>query len=801
MFIKEVELENIRSYTHAQIIFSDGTLLFEGDIGSGKTTILMAIEFALFGNSTPAFYRSLLRKGKTQGYVRIKFSHDNKDYEIYRSLLKKGNSIKNDEIYISTLDTKKYLSPVDIQKRFLQILGINIRSGIKKSLPIVTYGIYTPQETMKSVLSGRNEERLGVIRRIFKLDDYRIARDNTGIILKEIDTEIKKSTAWKEEIENIKEDIRSWKEEINKKKKEYSILISTESEKTIECDSLTKEIDEMDKIRKKHLELSTKIEILISTIKEMERSADKKKKEVDKLKEEETRISSLKSAAERYESLKSRADYLKEKIDKLMHLKSELAEYLGHYRTLEKDTSRIQTVKTQISRMERELLDIKEKEDSPESIEQKIGKVEEERNTLSGESKSIEKELNKVKSEIEEYRKLGAICPKCKRPLTEEHKSRLIAESEENMKKLNLRARQIKTEITAKTEELKKIKEELRTHRQLEIRRVKILQDIENLKRNLTELSNKKKEMHEIQEKIKLLDTKIESMKSFKEEYETVGKELKTLERTWREYLILKDRVEHRSEREEELRIMNREIEEKRKELTTITDIRRALKYNEEIHNSQKKRCDKLRVELAEIRERIRNLKAGISEITEKVKEKQKRNSELAERIETTKQMEKVRNWISEKLVPALESIEYIRLGVINDEFRALFEEWFYELLGESDYSATIDEAFTPIIRYESYDMPIDTLSGGERTAVALAYRLALNTMVKRALGIHGNILILDEPTDGFSKDQLYKLKDILDKMETEQIIIVSHEKELRNLADIIYRVEKDSSVSQVRIL
>ncbi|MEM2914856.1 MAG: AAA family ATPase, partial [Candidatus Bathyarchaeia archaeon] len=49
MILKSLKLENIRSYTNQIIEFPLGTTLFEGDIGSGKSTILMAIEFALFG--------------------------------------------------------------------------------------------------------------------------------------------------------------------------------------------------------------------------------------------------------------------------------------------------------------------------------------------------------------------------------------------------------------------------------------------------------------------------------------------------------------------------------------------------------------------------------------------------------------------------------------------------------------------------------------------------------------------------------------------------------------------------------
>jgi exonuclease SbcC len=49
MIIKKIILDNIRSFEHEEIDFDVGSTLLAGDIGSGKTSILLAIEFGLFG--------------------------------------------------------------------------------------------------------------------------------------------------------------------------------------------------------------------------------------------------------------------------------------------------------------------------------------------------------------------------------------------------------------------------------------------------------------------------------------------------------------------------------------------------------------------------------------------------------------------------------------------------------------------------------------------------------------------------------------------------------------------------------
>ena len=82
MIIKSLELNNIRSYKYQEIEFLEGSTLLSGDIGAGKTSILLGIEFALFGLQPGQRGSSLLRNGETQGSVIIEFEVDDKLKEL-----------------------------------------------------------------------------------------------------------------------------------------------------------------------------------------------------------------------------------------------------------------------------------------------------------------------------------------------------------------------------------------------------------------------------------------------------------------------------------------------------------------------------------------------------------------------------------------------------------------------------------------------------------------------------------------------------------------------------------------------
>ena len=82
MLLKSIRLENIRSYIDQKIEFPSGSTLLSGDVGCGKSTILLAMEFSFFGLQKGELERSdLLRHGKDKGSIELKFEVDGKEIE------------------------------------------------------------------------------------------------------------------------------------------------------------------------------------------------------------------------------------------------------------------------------------------------------------------------------------------------------------------------------------------------------------------------------------------------------------------------------------------------------------------------------------------------------------------------------------------------------------------------------------------------------------------------------------------------------------------------------------------------
>ena len=171
MKIKKIILDNIRSYEHQEINFPEGSVLLSGDIGSGKTSVLLGIEFALFGLQPGQKGSSILRNGQVQGGVMIEFEVDDKVIVLERTL-KKTKTISQDYCSISIEGDKKEISVTELKNKVLELLNYP-REFSKKQNLLYKFTVYTPQEEMKQIILEDSETRINTLRHVFGIDKYK----------------------------------------------------------------------------------------------------------------------------------------------------------------------------------------------------------------------------------------------------------------------------------------------------------------------------------------------------------------------------------------------------------------------------------------------------------------------------------------------------------------------------------------------------------------------------------------------------------------------------------------------------
>lgn len=88
--LQSIELENFLSHKSTRLTFDRGVTVFVGQNGSGKSSIIDAITFALFGEHLRKSTKGLVRRGSNQSYAKVEFSIGNRQFEAVRKIDSKG---------------------------------------------------------------------------------------------------------------------------------------------------------------------------------------------------------------------------------------------------------------------------------------------------------------------------------------------------------------------------------------------------------------------------------------------------------------------------------------------------------------------------------------------------------------------------------------------------------------------------------------------------------------------------------------------------------------------------------------
>ena len=679
MKLKKITLNNIRSYKHQEVEFIEGSTLLSGDIGSGKTSILLGIEFALFGLQPGQRGAFLLRNGEEQGGVIIEFEVDNKNIVIERTL-KKSKTISQDYCSITIDNEKKEFSVTELKNKILELLDYPKEFSKKQNL-LYKFTVYTPQEEMKQIILQDSETRLNTLRYVFGIDKYKKVLENTSILASKIREEKRIKQGFTEALELDKQNIVSKENELESKQ---GNLVLIEGE-------LLLKIEKRKKIEEEKQIVSEKIE-----------EKNKFKQEVEKTK---LMISAKK---ENFLENKKIVEDLKNQIEELKKFSFD---------------------KSKILEFENEI---------------KLKKQEKEKFNQS--NLEVNSQINFLVSKNEESRKLEQkisnleVCPTCLQEIEAVYRANVINKIHNDFSQNNTKLELLESEKKQISEKIKTVDLEIYS-KEKEITNLKIIEI------KLQGITEKQERLIEV-EKYNVF---------FEKDVEILKKHLETLNQSV--YDLSKfDNLFESSQKEFE-------------------------------NASREERISEIKV--AELKREIEVFSAQIQEFKEKIKKAEEVRKQL-------NYLTELETWLSKEFVSFISMIEKNVMIKLKAKFSKLFDEWFCMLVIDS-FNVSLTDDFTPIIEYQDYEIDYSYLSGGERTAVALAYRLALNQVINSLMSKikTREIVILDEPTDGFSEQQLDKIRDVLQQLNVKQLIIVSHEQKIEGFVENVIRFKKVNGVSQ----
>jgi len=656
MILRELKLNNIRSYINEKIDFPEGSVILSGDIGSGKSTILFGIEFAFFGIMRSGLSgTSLLRHGENKGSVELSFDIDENQYIIKRTLKRTPTSVGQDTGYIITNGRKYQGTPVELKARILEILGYPEELITKSKSLIYRYTVYTAQEQMKEILFEDKDKRLDTLRKVFGVDKYKTVRENAVIFIRELKNKKKELKIKLESLDELEKE----KKQLREKQEENRELIFENNKKNQAAKEIIekqkRELDEYEEQLKKYNEIKKDIglkNLLISTKKASLEKALNKKTEL------RTRFEKLQEKINEFQDIKEKKPEVE--------LEKELEELEKSYSTLIKEKTAFEQenkyLQKDIDILEEEIKNLTEKSRTTIIIKAQIDEIKTRLEEKPKQEKllqdMIEKDkrynllLEKFKVKINESNNLiqiiktEDICPTCSQEIDHEHRKEVIKKEKDNIKNNQKEKEKIQEALEKISSNIEKIKKNLNSLIDTETRLNKKKQDLARLESAGEQLIQKQKKLNKLYEKRKISKSKdILDEISLKKQLEEKKQILSNIRQNNLKFREKKNIFEMIKEQEKNIATLNSEIQSNEHEIKTAQNERKLLNNAIDQYKEINEKFEEQKKQLEEQKEKQKQIDIKLASLNQESKFLNQRISDINGKLDN---LERIKNKITE---------------------------------------------------------------------------------------------------------------------------------------------------------
>lgn len=500
IILRKIQLNNFLSHAKTEVEFKpEQNLLIDGKSGSGKSSIVEGLVWALYGKGRSSNNRSLIKRGSKKATVTVTLWDDGDEKKAY--IIERSISDKNKlTLKVSEKDEGKTAVPIKT-KGTREAQDYIEKKILHSSYVLFINSIVYPQENTENFVKQTAAKRKDIILEIIKAGDY-------DEYLKKAKDELSKIKTSKEvvlaKIEDRKNDIQNNKETADKLK-EYE---QEEERLKKEIDDLKTKFNEMMVRQKEVQDLLSDMKVQSVQMENKLKDYDKKSSRIDDLNKLIIELSGInaegiiKEISELNEKKKQLADYNTAK-DKVVLWSTNQAIILRE-RPIEHD------YETEIANLNKELIDLMGEDlgacpkcgyIDPESEEKKKGRVEAKNQQLI----AVTSKFSQYKDDLKAYTtKIEELGPQPELPLSNEAYAELVSaldkfdelnrkliEAENAKKKIDEYATEIellKAEQKDLSDEIEKIEKTVAKKDELESEERQLKEDITKLNGKLEEL-------------------------------------------------------------------------------------------------------------------------------------------------------------------------------------------------------------------------------------------------------------------------------------------------------------------------
>jgi DNA repair protein SbcC/Rad50 len=830
--LRRLDVANIRSFESGRLDLGPGTTLLVGDVGAGKSSLLYAVEMALFGVAeVDATY--LIRHGTTHAEVAVTLVEDDHTYVVrrrFRKVRRRGRETYEPEKLTFAEDGRPTAySATEIRQRVIELLGFPDNPNPHAHSDLWRWAIYVPQERMREILAADPEERLETVRKALGVERYRTAAENAQVLSADL-----RLSARRRREEAAK--MAHWDVEFAEATREADRL-------RLERATLTRAVRDAEGV------LSTARSARRRAEEELAR-VDADRRERDRRRDEEAEdVRSLTDLDRRRERLAAEAEAARRETEGLGPVAAELADLrsargkaelavrgarealdqqASSLRDLDRATAAWEAVQRQASESEarsrraaddaeratgsdRELAQQSPLHEPPCPTDRTLTELDQDLVTARAEEHVAVVALARAKAALDQVLELLAagVCPTCGQAVQAEgyavHRqeaSRAVDDAaavltsrsgERERLEDGRKARERYERAHERWVDLERRRREAReslAQRRVEAAAAKAAwarsaEDLTAARALVDRLRPAERQGAELRDALERAERTVRDVTAAEARAQAAAEKLRALS------AIAESRAAEGARLEADLAALRRRREERK---LRLSELERSLAGAEEASGAlAKARSDEatLEAQLAEARDALVRADTRLDGLVERLAAAERGRAERAALVAEATELESRAEWVGEPFRLAVLRMEKELLAHAQATFDRAFARFFASLIDDPTLTARTDVSFTPEVTIAGEATPAEALSGGERTGLALAFRLALASVVRSLGTVRLQTLLLDEPTDGFSAEQVVRMGELLEELALPQVVLVSHESELGGVADRTVRVVK----------
>ena len=280
--ITSIELGDFLAHSETKLEFEKGVTIFVGENGAGKSSIIDGITFSLFGQHTRKSNKGLIKRGSNQGYSKIEFSINGKQYETVRKIDSKGG-------LVATFSEITKEGRVEIaageRKQFGESMTEQVEKTIGMDFEKLKIASIVQQGELNSIINAKPKEFKELLNAIIGIDKLDVASESMKKVTKEFREKIKTDLGYDDtHIEILERDLERSQQEIKEAEPEKNQLKLKQKQIHEELKKLQKELEietpKIDKIKQLELRKDELLRYVKETMKEIQQKISENERKI-----------------------------------------------------------------------------------------------------------------------------------------------------------------------------------------------------------------------------------------------------------------------------------------------------------------------------------------------------------------------------------------------------------------------------------------------------------------------------------------------------------------------------------------